>query len=309
MTCDHLRPALGAYVLGGLDPDEAAAVRRHLEVCEECAAEHDALSPMPGLLSLAGGAEKATSEPLSPAFEERLLDAYARDRAARPRRRLSWRRPRPRWLAVGAATAAVAAAAGIGIALVGEEEPSRRYDVSFQNLSGPAAANARANLESDDEGTELHLWVDGLPREEAVYEVLCDGEWTATAGTFRTDVKGSAYVVLTTALRKDEYDAIRIVRRGHRRGRQPLQAQRPDREALLNPRRAGRVEPRAPSTARELNMQRITWILALLLSAGVLLAAGCGDDEDEGGGGGAAATPEGDRGRVRRRAAGARRSR
>jgi plastocyanin len=38
-------------------------------------------------------------------------------------------------------------------------------------------------------------------------------------------------------------------------------------------------------------MQRITWILALLLSAGAL-AAGCGDDEDEGGGGGAASTPE-----------------
>jgi plastocyanin len=38
-------------------------------------------------------------------------------------------------------------------------------------------------------------------------------------------------------------------------------------------------------------MQRITWILALLLSAGVLLAAGCGEDEDEGGGG-AASTPE-----------------
>ena len=39
-------------------------------------------------------------------------------------------------------------------------------------------------------------------------------------------------------------------------------------------------------------MRRMTWILALLLSAGVLLAAGCGDDEEEGGGGGSAATPE-----------------
>jgi plastocyanin len=29
----------------------------------------------------------------------------------------------------------------------------------------------------------------------------------------------------------------------------------------------------------------MTWILAVLLSAGVLLTAGCGDDEDEGGGG------------------------
>ena len=37
-------------------------------------------------------------------------------------------------------------------------------------------------------------------------------------------------------------------------------------------------------------MRRMTWILALLLSAGALVA-GCGDDEDEGGGGGAS-TPE-----------------
>jgi plastocyanin len=37
-------------------------------------------------------------------------------------------------------------------------------------------------------------------------------------------------------------------------------------------------------------MRRVTWVLALLLSAGVLLAAGCGDDEEDGGG--AAATPE-----------------
>ena len=62
------------------------------------------------------------------------------------------------------------------------------------------------------------MWVDGLPREEgAVYEVLCDAEaWTATAGTFRTDEKGRAYAILTTALRRGEYEAIRIVRRGGR---------------------------------------------------------------------------------------------
>jgi hypothetical protein len=64
----------------------------------------------------------------------------------------------------------------------------------------------------------VHLWVRGLPREEAVYEVLCDAaNWTATAGTFRTDAEGRAYVVLTTALRRGEYNAIRIVRRGHRK--------------------------------------------------------------------------------------------
>jgi anti-sigma factor RsiW len=223
VSCEHLRPAIGAYVLGGLEPDEAAAVRRHLETCPECAAELDALAPMPDLLSLAGGAEKAVAEPLSPAFEERLLDAYAREKASRPRRRFGrWRLARPRWLAVGAVGTAAAAAA-IAVAVIGdEEEPARQYEVSFQNVSGPQTASAHANLESGDEGTEIHLWVRGLPAEKAVYEVLCDAEqWTATAGTFRTDARGGGYVVLTTALRQGEYNAIRIVRRSHRKDGRP----------------------------------------------------------------------------------------
>lgn len=33
-------------------------------------------------------------------------------------------------------------------------------------------------------------------------------------------------------------------------------------------------------------MRRITWLIALVLAAGVLTAAGCGDDEDSGGGSG-----------------------
>jgi Putative zinc-finger len=220
--CDDLRNSLGAYVLGALDVDEAATVRRHLQECPRCAAERDALTPLPGLLSLAGGAEAAVSEPLSPAFEERLLDAYARDHAAPPprRRRIGdlRRRLRPRWLIVGVAGALAAAAAAFGIAVVtGDDEPTRRYDVAFHSVGAPGATG-RANLIGGGGGTTVHLWVKGLPRDaNAVYEVLCDApKWTASAGTFRTDATGRAYVVLTTALRKGEYDAIRIVRRTHR---------------------------------------------------------------------------------------------
>jgi anti-sigma factor RsiW len=215
---EHVTEALGAYTLGALDPDEAAAVRRHLTECRACAAEHEALAPLPGLLAAADGADAATAEPLSPAVEERLLDAYARDRATRPRAR---RRPRPRrrWFAVGTLAAGVAA---IVLAVVvvggdGDPAPPPAYDVAFR-ATGTSGASGRATLDSGAEGTTLHLWVDGLPRDEdAVYEVLCDAEaWTATAGTFRTDGTGSAYAILTTALRHGEYEAIRIVRRGHR---------------------------------------------------------------------------------------------
>jgi hypothetical protein len=219
--CDELRHSLGAYVLGALDVDEAAAVRRHIQDCPDCAAERDAMSALPGLLSLAGGAEAAVSEPLSAAFEERLLDAYARDHvvpAARRRiGRLSPRRWRPRWVAVGAASLVTAAAAAFGFVVLGDgisTEP--HYNVAFRSI-GAQGASGGAKLSGGDGGTTVHLWVSGLPRDkDAVYEVLCDAEsWTASAGTFRTDGQGHAAVVLTTALRKGEYDAIRIVRRWH----------------------------------------------------------------------------------------------
>jgi Putative zinc-finger len=217
MSCEHLRSAVGAYALGALDPDEAAAVRRHLETCPECAAVHDELAPLPGLLSLAGGAEKAVTEPLSPAFEERLLDAFARENASSPRRRLKWRAPRRRWIAVGAVGLAAVAAALVGVQLAGDEEPTTAYDLTFRNVGAPPGTVAKAAVESTDEGTRVKLSIRGLPADEdAVYEVLCDAEmWTATAGTFRTDARGHAYVIVTTAMRRDEYDQIRIVRRVH----------------------------------------------------------------------------------------------
>jgi Putative zinc-finger len=219
--CDHVRPAIGAYVLGALAPDEAAEVRRHIEQCPECAAEHEALAPLPALLGTAAGAEAATAEPLPPAFEERLLDAFARDRAASaspvPRRpdRRRFPRLRRRWVAVGAAAAVAAAALVAVIALTGGEEPAPRYNLALHSTGAEPRAQGRGRLESVPGGTELHLWVRGLPRDPAaVYEVLCEAPgWTASAGTFRVSAEGRAYVILNTAARRGEYDSIRVVRR------------------------------------------------------------------------------------------------
>ena len=101
--CDHVRPDIGAYVLGGLEPAEEAAVREHLATCSDCAAEHASLAGLPRLLALA--APMAEAGPPPPAVEERVLDAIAGER---PQRRAGRRaagcrgracscRPPPQW--------------------------------------------------------------------------------------------------------------------------------------------------------------------------------------------------------------------
>jgi anti-sigma factor RsiW len=209
--CRDLRPLLGAYVLGALEAEEAAAVRAHVAACPACAAEHARLAPLPGLLTLAAGAVAATAEPPPAALEERLLDAIA---VQAPRRRRRRRRPRRLRLLLGGAVAALAVAAGTVGLLAGGEEPAR-YDVKLQASAAAPRASARAELEPVPGGTAMHLWVSGLPRDaDAVYEVRCDsGSWSASAGTFRVGPDGKAYVVLTTAARRGGYDAIRVVRR------------------------------------------------------------------------------------------------
>lgn len=209
MACNHVRPDIGAYVLGALEPAEEQAVREHLARCHECAAEHAQLAGLPGLLSLAERIENAP--PLSPGVEERVLDAVAREQArpggSRPRWWSGW--PRRRLVAAGG-LAAAACAVALAVVVLG----GGGYEVQLQPVAGQSGAG-RAELASTEGGTQLHLWVRDLPPDPSVvYEVRCDAPgWTASAGTFRADERGRAYVELTTAMRRGEYDGIRIVRR------------------------------------------------------------------------------------------------
>jgi anti-sigma factor RsiW len=209
-TCRDLRPLLGAYVLGALDPEEAAGVREHVASCTACAAEHARLAPLPGLLTLAEGAQRATAEPPSPAMEERLLDAVAREAPRRRTRRPFLRRHVFGVAAAGLATAAIAVTA----VLVTSGGHGHGY-FPLHATTASTGATARAELRQVAGGTSMQLWVDGLPRDRAaVYEVHCDApDWSASAGTFRVDAQGRAHVELTTAARRGQYDRIRITRK------------------------------------------------------------------------------------------------
>jgi hypothetical protein len=225
-TCDDLRPLLGGYVLGALEPDETEAVREHLPGCAACSAEHASLAGLPALLDLATPLA-APDEPLSPAFEEALLDRFARDReSAAPKRRriprIAWTRPR-----VAVASGLLAAALTFAtMTALNNDRPSqpaasRNYVVQLKaGAAAPAGSqvSGRVALYRVKGGTGVHLWARGLRSgRKHVYEVLCEGNgWSASAGTFRADAHGRVEARLTTAARVGEYDSLRVVYRDER---------------------------------------------------------------------------------------------
>jgi len=86
--CREVRPALGAYVLGTLEPGEAAHVEGHLPSCPGCTAERDALAPLLPLLSRVSP-DEVSNGPVQPG--PRLLDRTL-EQLAWERRRLRGRR-------------------------------------------------------------------------------------------------------------------------------------------------------------------------------------------------------------------------
>jgi anti-sigma factor RsiW len=49
--CATWRDDLGAYVLGALDSEERAAMRRHLAACPACRTDYEDLRPVRGVLT------------------------------------------------------------------------------------------------------------------------------------------------------------------------------------------------------------------------------------------------------------------
>lgn len=223
--CKDCRTLIGGYVLGALEPDEEVEVRRHLETCAECAAEHADLARLPDLLTLAGGDDAVAERPPA-ALEEAVLDRFAREHPAAepvaaegpsaPVVRLRDRLRRPLPAAVGGAFAAAAAAVVIAFAVGGDEH----YEAYHASLSGSAAApaaHASARLETAKAGTRVALRVNGLRgNPDDVYELWCvrDDGTRVSAGTFRVDAQGRAAVQLTAAVVPGEYHRMSIERRG-----------------------------------------------------------------------------------------------
>jgi hypothetical protein len=215
----HVHEDIGAYVLGGLDEDSERRVAAHIAECEECAQAHAELAALPALLDLAVVTGAGDEEPLPPAIEERLLDRFAREREPEPPRRRGWR---PR-LALALPSAVVGAAVAVAVLVLGMNfeknagRPASQYQLALKPIGPAHNASARAGLRTTPAGTVVRLWVNNLPGKPGdIYEVFCDAkDWSASAGTFRVDAQGNAYVILTAAVKRGSYEKIRIVHRAH----------------------------------------------------------------------------------------------
>ena len=207
--CETHGDLVGGYVLQALDPTEQTAMKRHLEECEACRREYEALAGLPALLDRVVPADVPPPTP-SPALEEAVLDRFARERGRRQRVRFRW----PPKLAFAGAAAAIAVACLVALLVRGPEA-----DPAYANgkLVGLQGADGGFSVKAVPAGTEVNLWVEGLPsRSGAAYELWCvrtDGRWVS-GGSFRPRPDGETNVKLTAGVMPGDYHIVVVSRPG-----------------------------------------------------------------------------------------------
>jgi anti-sigma factor RsiW len=173
----ELREMLGAFVLGGLSPDEAARVRAHLETCADCRAELDLIKPVARELALMRPGRADPPEMVPEDLGERVATAVAAERRAGARSRAV------RLGLVAAASAAIAASVAVLVMGALEPDPVPLEPVAVTVQESGVVADA--DLVNHTWGVEIKLAASGL-QTGATYRVavLTDDGEQRPAGEF-----------------------------------------------------------------------------------------------------------------------------
>jgi hypothetical protein len=196
---DPFRLDLGAYLTGSLEPDEAAALERHLAGCDGCRAELARLAVvLPALARLPPDQVDGRFDPP----RARPENALAALRAAR-------RRSLRRRIVAGAAGTAVAAAL-VGAVVIGERDDGTRVVAA-----GDRATDVWAQVRMTDDagGTELALRLNGVPPKIvcALVAVARDGR-RQTAATWTANYEGEAEVRGQVGISAADLSSLQVVR-------------------------------------------------------------------------------------------------
>ena len=239
MNCAEVRAALGADVLGVLDPAEAAQVRAHLDDCPDCQAARAELSGMPALLALVSAEEVAHTFPDSgvpgedgPGLEQLQARVHA-ERSRERRRQVRDRRRRSRraLLAAAVVTALVGAGAwAAGRWVTPVQLPVAQPTVTVQptpRMTAPpvhwAASDpatkivAKVTLNPVSWGTRVDIELQGVKKGDMCSLVVYDrsgrkwdgGSWTVA---YDRGIRWSGGVAVPT----DQVASIEVHQRGDR---------------------------------------------------------------------------------------------
>jgi hypothetical protein len=158
--------ALGAYLLGALEPTERSAVERHVVRCADCRAELMELAPLVGVLQQLRFEELLQMAQTAQAGPARTAPAAAPEPVGMVRA-LSRvvRRTRVRRALIACALAVAAAVSGVGIYLSTQApQPAAVPSAVTVSATDPAThVTASAALTPDPTGTLIRLRLSGLP--------------------------------------------------------------------------------------------------------------------------------------------------
>ena len=176
MNGTELHQLLGAYLLGGLEPADAAAFEQHLESCAECRTELDELASLPALLD---------AVPVSDAVALTGVAAVAgRPGAGRRRGRLLFPSPGGCWMSWPFAAAKHASA--------GRRGGGRSRGLPRRAASSPGRCSTRRPSRTpatrSRPATALQFTV-GLVKKTWGTELAVDGRSLPVDGTFSLWVK------------------------------------------------------------------------------------------------------------------------
>ena len=174
MRCPEAGAALGAYVLGALEPDERAQVEEHLRGCGSCSAELAEFQGLPALL------DRVRPQDLVPVSATPSPDLFARLSAevAPHRRGRVW--------ALVAAAALLVAGLGVGIAVWASGSGERTVTAT----AGPVEVTLTATQAKA--GSALDVAVAGLRPGETCTLVAVDSDGRShPAGDWAVSEQGS----------------------------------------------------------------------------------------------------------------------
>lgn len=206
-NCREWRESLGAYALGQLQGDERAGLEAHLEGCEACRAELASLEPVARMLPHADPARFVGPSPQPPpdlgARIAATIEAERRQAGERRKRRRSF------GFALGGVTAAAVAAVLLLFVFGGGEGGTPQQHVRFASL--PQGITIDATLEPHAYGTEIHMYVHGVPSGTlCTVSLRGPGGVSYPAGTFRYRWGDDSDAVLSSALDLSRTRAIEV---------------------------------------------------------------------------------------------------